>query len=176
MGLQRYARLEVAVDALTAALARDPTRRCVRWRRGRSPAPAAARRRPPPSRAPSVARSPRTRATAVWSAGSVREASTVEALTGALGDADAAVREVAAWAIGSCGPERAPAALLRGLGDPDRNVRLPLRGRCTPSTTRAASAPSTPPSRRKPIPRCRRGCCGPSAHGRGLRWRCCSGW
>ena len=124
-GLQRYARLEVAVDALTAALARDPdeaVREMAAWALAsarRSPAAAAAL-----AGAIRGARSPRTRATAVWSAGSVREASTVEALTGALGDADAAVREVAAWAIGSCGPERAPAALLRGLGDPDRNVRL----------------------------------------------------
>ncbi len=124
-GLQRYARLEVAVEALTAALARDPdeaVREMAAW------ALASARRSPAAGAALAGAirgaRSPATRATAVWAAGSVREASALEALSGALADADASVREVAAWAIGSCRPERAPAELLRRLGDPDRDVRL----------------------------------------------------
>ena len=124
-GLQRYARLDVAVDALTAALARDSdeaVREMAAW------ALASARRSPAASAALAGAirgaRSPATRATAIWAAGSVRETTAIDALTGALADADASVREMAAWAIGSCKPERAPAALVRGLGDGDREVRL----------------------------------------------------
>ena len=66
------------------------------------------------------------RQTAVWSLGdgaSGRSTEAIEALSIALADADAPVRELAAWGIGNAGPRRAPAALVNALTDRDARVR-----------------------------------------------------
>ncbi len=123
-GLQRYARSEVAVEALAAALGGDAdesVREMSAWSLAGAGKPAAttallgAIRRD---------RSAQVRATAVWAVGSMGDPSAVEVLVGVLGDADPNVRELAAWAIGSAGPDQAPAALTRALTDQNRDVRL----------------------------------------------------
>lgn len=66
------------------------------------------------------------RQTAVWSLGdgaSGRSTKAIEALSIALADDDAPVRELAAWGIGNAGPRRAPAALVNALTDRDARVR-----------------------------------------------------
>ncbi len=124
-GLARFARTDVARDALMAALTGDAdanVREMAAW------ALAGARRYPAASAALAQAigrdKDPQVRATAVWAAGSVRDPAALPALVNVLGDTDADVREVAAWAVGTIGPEQAPAALLRALEDPDREVRM----------------------------------------------------
>ncbi|MBC7843408.1 MAG: HEAT repeat domain-containing protein [Gemmatimonadaceae bacterium] len=66
------------------------------------------------------------RKTAVWALGDGGEGSTpgvVSALTSALTDDDAAVRELGAWGLGNSNPRRAPAALISALTDRDARVR-----------------------------------------------------
>ncbi|HXW97263.1 MAG TPA: HEAT repeat domain-containing protein, partial [Gemmatimonadales bacterium] len=123
-GLQRYARLPVAADALIAALDgdRDPeVREMAAWAlaetRGGSAGAVL-------GKAVRQDKDPHVRETAVWALGLVRDPDQVPALVGALGNPDADVREVAAWAIGSNRPAQAPSELIHALGDHDRDVRL----------------------------------------------------
>lgn len=123
-GLQRYARLPVAADALIAALDgdRDPeVREMAAWAladtRGGSAGAVL-------GKAVRQDKDPHVRETAVWALGTVRDPGQVPALVGALGNTDAEVREIAAWAIGSNRPEQAPSELVRALGDHERDVRL----------------------------------------------------
>lgn len=124
-GLARFARTDVARDALVAALTGDAdanVREMAAW------ALAGARRHAAASAALAQAigrdKDQRVRATAVWAAGSVADPAALPALVSALGDADADVRQEAAWAVGTIRPEQAPAGLLRALEDQDREVRM----------------------------------------------------
>src|SRR3954453_8740002 len=51
------------------------------------------------------------------------EKSSVDALVGALADADADVRARAVWALGEIGPKQAPKQLVAMLSDKDEHVR-----------------------------------------------------
>ncbi len=123
-GLSRYARMDVAQEALVGALGTDAdpkVREMAAW------ALSGARRSTAAgtvlARAIGQDKDASVRATAVWSAGSVGDPAALPALLGALGDADARVRELAAWSVGSIRPEQAPAPLVRALEDKDRVVR-----------------------------------------------------
>ncbi len=124
-GLQRYARVDVALDALISAVNGDTdhaVREMAAW------ALASARRSSAAAGALADAirkdKDNGVRATAVWAAGSIGDAAAVDALASALGDTDPEVRANAAWAIGSCHPDRAPAPLVRALTDGNEAVRL----------------------------------------------------
>ncbi len=124
-GLNRYAQLDVAQDALVYAVGSDAdatVREMAAW------ALAGARHSAAASavivRAIEKDRDASVRATAVWAAGSIGDASAVPALVGALKDADPDIREMAAWSIGVCRPEQAPAPLVSALADSEKDVRL----------------------------------------------------
>ncbi len=124
-GLQRYAQLDVAVDALANAVQHDKeasVREMAMWAlhgaRRNSAASAAVVRVLADDQDASV------RATAVWVAGEIGDPAALGALVAALRDADPEIREMAAWSIGSCRPDPAPAALVSTLGDKTRDVRL----------------------------------------------------
>lgn len=124
-GLQRYARLDVAVDALVNAVQHDKeasVREMSMWAlhgaRRNSSASAAVVQVLAADQDASV------RATAVWVAGEIGDPAALGALVAALKDADPEIREMAAWSIGSCRPEQAPAALVSALSDKTPDVRL----------------------------------------------------
>ncbi len=124
-GLRRYAQIEVALEALVDAVGHDKeasVREMSAW------ALQGARRNSAASAALAKAigqeQDASVRATAVWAAGEIGDAGAVDALTGALKDADPDVREMAAWSIGACRPEHAPGPLVNALSDKVRDVRL----------------------------------------------------
>jgi beta-lactamase regulating signal transducer with metallopeptidase domain/HEAT repeat protein len=124
-GLNRYSHVDVALQALIAAVGGDANasvREMAAW------ALAGARRSSAASAALATAvrkdQDPTVRATAVWAAGVIGDGSAVDALVSVLGDADPSVRETAAWSIGNCHPDKAPVALVRALGDTATDVRL----------------------------------------------------
>ena len=124
-GLHRYASVEVALDALVAAVQGDAdaeVREMAAWAlagaRHSSSAGAALAKAIRQDKDPAVRRS------AVWAAGSIGADEALDAIVATLGDSDSEVRELAAWAIGTCHPEQAPAALVRALTDKEPDVRL----------------------------------------------------
>jgi HEAT repeat protein len=124
-GLNRYSHVDVALQALIAAVGGDANasvREMAAW------ALAGARRSSVASAALATAvrkdQDPTVRATAVWAAGVIGDGSAVDALVSVLGDTDPSVRETAAWSIGNCHPDKAPAALVKALGDKATEVRL----------------------------------------------------
>ncbi|MEO8031515.1 MAG: M56 family metallopeptidase [Gemmatimonadota bacterium] len=123
-GLQRYAQSDVAEQALTAAVSNDAdgeVREMAAWALANAHHSAAASAAL--IKAVRQDKDVEMRRTAAWSLGSIRDESSLEALTAALGDPDAEVRQRAAWAVGAMKPDAAPAGLVRGLSDSDRDVR-----------------------------------------------------
>ncbi len=123
-GLQRYAQSDVAEQALTAAVSNDAdgeVREMAAWALANAHHSAAASAAL--IKAVRQDKDVEMRRTAAWSLGSIRDESSLEALTAALGDPDAEVRQRAAWAVGAMRPDAAPAGLVRGLSDSDRDVR-----------------------------------------------------
>lgn len=124
-GLQRYAGLDVAVDALVSAVVHDKeasVREMAMWAlqgaRRNSAASAAVVQGLANDQDASV------RATAVWVAGEIGDPAALAALVAALRDADPEIREMAAWSIGQIRPATAPAPLLALLKDRARDVRM----------------------------------------------------
>lgn len=124
-GLQRYAQVDVAIDALVNAVQHDKeasVREMSMWAlhraRRNSAASAAVAQVLAQDQDASV------RATAVWVAGEIGDQAALGALLAAMKDADPEIREMAAWSIGSCRPSQAPATLVNALTDKARDVRL----------------------------------------------------
>jgi hypothetical protein len=124
-GLQRYAQVDVAVDALVNAVLHDKeasVREMSAWalqRARRNSAASAA-----VARAITGDQDASVRATAVWVAGEIGDAGALGALVQATKDADPEFREMAAWSIGNIRPESVPPALLKLLADRERDVRM----------------------------------------------------
>src|SRR6185503_20812741 len=61
--------------------------------------------------------------TAAWSLGNLGASSAADALTDALRDDNADLREVAAWSLGQLGLDKAPRELMAALRDKEPKVR-----------------------------------------------------
>jgi HEAT repeat protein len=123
-GLNQFADVDVAMDALAGALKND---RDVSVREMAAWALADARRNTTVTEALTTALrrdpSPKVRASAAWALGSIGDRDAVDELAAALGDTSRGVRIRAAWAIGSAEPKQAPKALLDLLSDRETEVR-----------------------------------------------------
>lgn len=123
-GLAQFADVDVAIDALTAAVRRD-TDASVRETAAWALADAHATKAVIDALTTAVRRdaSTKVRATAAWALGSLGDDDAVEGLTAALSDSSANVRLRAVWAIGSIGPKQAPKPMVAMLTDKDESVR-----------------------------------------------------
>lgn len=126
-GLNDFTDNDTALDALLSAVRRDPSatvREMAAWSLSD-----AADRGSVAGVLADVVQSERdriVRETAVWSladGANGRSVEAIAALSSALRDQDANIREMAAWGIGNAGPRRAPVALVTALADPNARVR-----------------------------------------------------
>ena len=123
-GLEKYASIAIASDALVAALTSDAdaeVREMSAWALAdaqATPAVLAALRKAAGQEA-----DPKLRNTAVWALGNIEGDAAAETLATLLSDKDASIRELAAWGIGNSDASKAPAALTALLNDSNRDVR-----------------------------------------------------
>jgi len=125
-GLSDYANVQVAADALVAALRKDPdsgVREMAAWALGHSDEGAFAGVIESLSAALHGDSNEKVRATAAWALGDISDGRATDALVAALSDDDPAIRTRAIWAIGQISPKHAPPALVAMLKDHDPRVR-----------------------------------------------------